>query len=54
MTQLMWRFAQDRSGATSIEYAMIAVGIAVVIVVAVLTLGETVTSAYQSVDTAMQ
>ena len=54
MGRLILRFAQHQSGATSIEYGMIAVGVAVAIVVAVLALGETLTTTYQSVDTAMQ
>jgi pilus assembly protein Flp/PilA len=36
------RFATDNRGATSIEYALIAAGIAVTIITAVGTLGETV------------
>ncbi len=39
------RFAEDRQGATSIEYALIAAGIAVTIITAVGTLGETVKTA---------
>ena len=40
------RFALDESGATAIEYAMVAAGIAVVILAAVDTLGQNVKSAF--------
>ncbi|MDR6284458.1 pilus assembly protein Flp/PilA [Methylopila jiangsuensis] len=40
------RFARDDSGATAIEYAMIAVGIAVAIAVTVYQLGDVVLSKY--------
>lgn len=41
-------FTQDRAGATAIEYAMIASGIAVAIAVAVKTLGTTTQAFYNS------
>jgi pilus assembly protein Flp/PilA len=44
----------DENGATAIEYALIAGGIAVAIVTAVNSLGTKVTSLFVSVDTAMQ
>jgi pilus assembly protein Flp/PilA len=44
------RFRADRSGATSIEYAMIAAGIAVAIVSAVQTLGIKVSALYTLVQ----
>jgi len=40
------RFVADENGATAIEYAMIAAGIAVVIVTAVNTLGQNVKDAF--------
>lgn len=40
------RFGRDERGATAIEYAMVAAGIAVVIVTAVDTLGQNVKSAF--------
>jgi pilus assembly protein Flp/PilA len=43
------RFARDENGATAIEYAMIAGGIATAIVAAVSTLGTTVKGMYESV-----
>ena len=42
----MKRFAQDESGATAIEYAMIAAGIAAVEVTAVNTLGANVKATF--------
>jgi pilus assembly protein Flp/PilA len=45
------RFAKDESGATAIEYSLIASGIAAVIVTIVYALGDTVAGLYQNVDT---
>ena len=42
------RFCANESGATAIEYAMIAVGIAVVLVAAVLSIGASVKGAFTS------
>ena len=53
MQSLLGKFLTNESGATSIEYAMIAVGIAVVIVAAVQSLGGTVKVSYVSVQTAL-
>jgi pilus assembly protein Flp/PilA len=46
------KFAGDRSAATSIEYAMIAAGIAVAIVAVVTALGGNVNAMYTSVSAA--
>ena len=43
------RFARDENGATAIEYAMIAAGIATAIVAAVSALGTTVKGLFESV-----
>ena len=48
------RFLRDESGATAIEYAMIASGIAVAIATTVFSLGSNVKGLYSSVATAMQ
>jgi pilus assembly protein Flp/PilA len=48
------RFVQDESGATAIEYAMIASGIAVAIATTVVSLGSSVKGFYSSVATAMK
>ena len=42
MTSYFSRFLNDTSGATAIEYAMIAAGIAIAIIATVNTLGSTV------------
>ena len=44
------RFCANESGATAIEYALIAVGIAVVIVAAVTSIGSSVKGAFTSVS----
>ena len=53
MTHFISRFAQDESGATAIEYGLIAALIAVVIIAAVTTLGTTIASKFESVTTGM-
>jgi pilus assembly protein Flp/PilA len=51
---LVLRFMRDHGAATSIEYAMIASGIAVAIATAVVHLGSSVNGLYASVLTAMK
>ncbi|MFY9693274.1 MAG: Flp family type IVb pilin [Xanthobacteraceae bacterium] len=51
---LVLRFTRDEHGATAIEYAIIASGIAVAIAATIVTLGSSVTSMYSSVLTAMK
>jgi pilus assembly protein Flp/PilA len=48
------RFLRDESGATAIEYALIASGIAVAIATTIVSLGSTVKGLYSGVATAMQ
>jgi pilus assembly protein Flp/PilA len=48
------RFLHDQSGATAIEYAMIASGIAVAIATTIVSLGTSVKGLYTSVATAMK
>ncbi len=48
------RFVRDQRGATSIEYAIIASGVSIVIVGAIATLGSNVKSLYSSVATALK
>jgi pilus assembly protein Flp/PilA len=52
MTKFISKFVQDESGATAIEYGLIAALIAVVIISAVTTLGTTISSKFQAVTTA--
>jgi pilus assembly protein Flp/PilA len=44
------RFCANESGATAIEYALIAVGISIVIVAAVTSIGSSVKGAFTSVS----
>jgi pilus assembly protein Flp/PilA len=50
MTKFVTRFLKDESGATAIEYGLIAALIAVVIVTAVTTLGTTLNSKFAVVS----
>jgi pilus assembly protein Flp/PilA len=51
---LLLRFVRDDGGATAIEYALIASGIAVAIAATIVTLGSSVTGMYSTVLTAMK
>jgi pilus assembly protein Flp/PilA len=51
---LVWRFMRDANGATSIEYAVIASGVAVVIAASVTSLGANVKGLFTSVSTALK
>jgi pilus assembly protein Flp/PilA len=46
------RFARDENGATAIEYAMIAAGIAVAVVATVTALGSSVSAMFTTVKSA--
>jgi pilus assembly protein Flp/PilA len=48
------QFLRDESGATAIEYGLIAALIAVVIITAVTTVGTNLTSTFNSVATALK
>jgi pilus assembly protein Flp/PilA len=54
MTNLFSRFVRDESGATAIEYGLIAALIAVVIIGAVSTVGTNLTTTFNSVATKLQ
>jgi Flp pilus assembly pilin Flp len=53
MKALMRRFARHQGGASSIEYSLIAVAIAAVVVISVNSLGAKVTENYAAVNTAL-
>ncbi|MEH6951719.1 Flp family type IVb pilin [Nitrobacter sp. NHB1] len=53
MKNLVKRFAKDESGATAIEYGLIAAGIAVAIIAAVNTLGTSLRGTFTSVGTSL-
>ncbi len=46
MTRLVGRFGADESGATAIEYSLIASGIAGAVILAVYSLGDTVQNTF--------
>lgn len=49
MTNLVARFVKDESGATAIEYALIAAGIALAIIAAVNGLGSSLSTKFDSI-----
>lgn len=53
MSHFFKRFLNDESGATAIEYGLIAAGIAVVIIAAVQTVGTNLTGTFTTVGTAI-
>lgn len=53
MKNLVTKFVRDESGATAIEYGLIAAGIAVVIIAAVQLVGTNLSATFQSVATAV-
>ncbi len=54
MKNLVMRFAKDESGATAIEYGLIAAGISVAIIAVVQVLGSKLNSTFTSVQTALK
>ena len=50
MKNLVTRFIKDESGATAIEYGLIAAGISVAIITIVTTLGTNLTSTFTTVS----
>jgi len=54
MRGLMSRFLSDQSGATAIEYCLIAAGISIVIVVAVNGIGTTLNGSFASVNASIK
>lgn len=54
MTNLVARFVKDESGATAIEYALIAAGIALAIIAAVNTLGSTLNTKFGAINTSLK
>ena len=53
MKTLVWRFLEDQSGATSIEYAVIASMLSIVIVAAAQSLGTKLKGTFTAVQTAI-
>ena len=54
MHRLVSRFLADQSGATAIEYCLIALGISIVIVAAVNGIGSTLNGSYSSLNTSLK
>jgi pilus assembly protein Flp/PilA len=54
MMSLLQKFANDESGATAIEYGLIAAGISVAIITVVSSLGSGLNTTFTSVQTALK
>jgi len=54
MTSLVSRFLKDQSGATAIEYGLIAAGISIVIIVAVDALGTKLNTTFEAVSNSLK
>ena len=53
MKKLFAKFAKDESGATAIEYGLIAAGISVAIIAVVTSLGTKLNATFTSISTAL-
>jgi pilus assembly protein Flp/PilA len=54
MRRLVSRFLSDQSGATAIEYCLIAVGLSIVIITAVNSIGTTLNTKFTSVNSSLK
>ena len=54
MKNLIARFVKDQSGATAIEYGLIAAGISLAIIAAVNGLGTTLNTKFTSINTSLK
>ena len=54
MRQLITRFLSDQSGATAIEYCLIAVGLSIVIIGAVNSIGSTLNTNFASMNSSLK
>jgi pilus assembly protein Flp/PilA len=54
MNNLIARFMKDESGATAIEYGLIAAGISIVIVAAVNGIGSNLSAKFTAISTALK
>ena len=54
MRQLFSRFLADQSGATAIEYCLIAAGLSIVIIAAVNGIGTTLNTNFTSVNSSLK
>ncbi len=54
MLQRVSRFLRDQSGATAIEYCLIAAGLSIVIITAINSIGTTLNAKFTSVNTSLK
>jgi pilus assembly protein Flp/PilA len=54
MLQMISRFLRDESGATAIEYCLIAVGLSIVIVTAVNGIGSALNTKFSSINSSLK
>jgi pilus assembly protein Flp/PilA len=54
MMSLISKFLHDESGATAIEYCLIAVGLSIVIITAVNGIGSTLNTNFSSINTSLK
>lgn len=54
MRQLISQFLNDKSGATAIEYCLIAVGLSIVIITAVNGIGTTLNGKFTTINTSLK
>ena len=54
MKNLIARFVKDQSGATAIEYGLIAAGISLAIIAIINTLGGTLNTKFGAINTALK
>jgi pilus assembly protein Flp/PilA len=54
MRQLFSKFLSDQSGATAIEYCLIAVGLSIVIITAVNGIGTTLNTKFTSLNSSLK
>lgn len=54
MLHLISRFLNDETGATAIEYCLIAVGLSIVIITAVNGIGSTLNSNFSTINTSLK
>ena len=54
MRQTLLRFAADETGATAIEYGLIAAGISLVIIAAINNIGTTLNAQFTAISTSLK
>jgi pilus assembly protein Flp/PilA len=54
MRRLVWKFLSDQSGATAIEYCLIAAGLSIVILTVVNGIGTQLNGKYASVNNSLK